>query len=216
MRETGADVDTSDAIGGYHGDELQTNSFFVLDGKRVEQADIFTKSVKELQFVQESIIYRCNTQTPLCKHVKRYRITSKGGIELTQDFEWLRAATISRAWLTMLPIKRLINTTSGAQITDHATRYPRYELEDVSVDGFTEIVTDVSDGDSVIIWGDTSNISAEVVFDVVPTTQAQMYIDNPAAYNKIYLDVTGSDSEVNVSIGDKWLSQTTFRLNTAN
>lgn len=211
IRESGG---KADAIGGYHGDELQTNSFFIADGKRYEQDAIFDLSVKELQFVQESVIYSCNTQTPICKHLKRYRIT-KDGIDLYQEFEWLVATSITNAWLTMLPIKRLINDTSGAQITDHATRYPGYTNEDITTSGFERVYTSVKDGDSVCIWGDSSGISAEVIFKKVATLNAEMYIDSPTAYNKVYLLGTGQ-GVYTTTVGEKWGQESIFKLNTSN
>ena len=211
IRESGG---KADAVGGYHGDELQTNSFFIVDGKRYAQDAVFDLNAKELQFVQESVIYSCNTQTPICKHLKRYRIT-KDGIDLYQEFEWIVATGIANAWLTMLPIKRLLNDTSGAQITDHATRYPSYALEDISTAGFSRVYTPVKDGDSVCIWGNTSGISAEVIFKKVATPTAEMYIDSPTAYNKIYLLGTGQ-GVYTTTVGEKWIQHSIFKLNTSN
>lgn len=219
LRESGG---KPDAIGGYHGDELQTNSFFLVDGIYYDQTALINTAAKEIQFVQESVIYSCNTQTPICNHVKRYRITT-AGIELTQDFEWLAATELDAAWLSMLPIKRNLDITTGELITDHGIRYPGYAVEDLSTytaDGSARVFTSAAAGDSMHVYGETSGISAEMILLETPgLPNADFHFSDASAYNKIYYNAIGAAAgspTYTTAIGEKWRQKTLYKVTTRN
>ncbi|MGO1254236.1 MAG: hypothetical protein ACTMIU_12950 [Alcaligenes aquatilis] len=219
MREAGG---KPDAVGGYHGDELQTNSFFLLDGIYYDQTAVINADCKVLEFVQESVIYSCNTQIPICNHIKRYEITPQG-IYLRQEFEWLRATELQDAWLAMFPIKRRLNSTTGAYITDGGVRMPGYAREDLSQhtsDGSARVFTEARDGFRMYAFAQSSGIAAEMHLVKTPgLPNADAHFSDASAYNKMYFDAKGQRGGTptyTAQVGEKWVQETVYKLDTKN
>ncbi len=220
IKESGA----ADYIGGVHGDEKLTAMHFWADGKPVSLASAATIICREVQFNQVATLYRCNTTTAevVATHVKDVSIYREGGsliIRPRQYVDWTQSLVIQAAMMPMLPIKRLVNDTSGAQVTDTAMRLPLNTPEDVSVDGFTPIVT-VGSLPKAKIWGATSGISAEVeVFAAPDNPTRSFYIANPTSYNKFYYSVAGNITGAvthTTTIGEKWFVDSQIKIRTAN
>lgn len=219
MREAGG---KPDAVGGYHGDELQTNSFFLLDGIYYDQTAVINADCKVLEFVQASVIYSCNTQIPICNHIKRYEITPQG-IYLRQEFEWLRATELQDAWLAMFPIKRRLNSTTGAYITDGGVRMPGYAREDLSQytsDGSGQVFTEAGDGFRMYAFAQSSGIAAEMHLVKTPgLPNADAHFSDASAYNKMYFDAKGQRGGTptyTAQVGEKWGQETVYKLDTKN
>lgn len=206
IQETGK----PDFIGGYHGDELLSQFHLLIDGVWRDATVAANYVCRRIEVVQVSTLYRCNTTTPVAGHIKRYDITARG-IEILQDVTWQVAMQLDKAFLAMLPIKRLLNDTSGDQVTDRVVRDPAYTLEDVSAAGFTEVrtVSKVAN-----LWGPTG-ISAEVeVLESPGLPNAGLTINSSNFYNKVYFDVCGP--AYTTTVGEKWRTRARYRLNTSN
>lgn len=211
-----------DYIGGFHGDEIKTHAELLLDGVEIPFDTPATLTGKKLQFVQRAKLYRCNTQTEVAEHAKHVTIhRDKGGatIRLQQHVQWSQSLVIEAAMLTMLPIKRLLNDTSGEQITAVAMRAPFYDKEDVSAAGFTQVV---SSGElpASQLWGPTG-ISAEVEILKHPGyADCGFYVSNAIYYNKLYYSVAGSAASGmggtahTTQVGEKWDVESVIRMTT--
>jgi hypothetical protein len=211
LRVTGA----ADHSGGVHGDELQTSSYFLIDGCYYAQDAVITTDVRELIFVQQSSIYFENTTTVLAERTKIMTVT-KSGIKNRQKIVFKSTASLFTAWVTMLPIKRKSNDdNTGAQITDKVIRFPDYVAEDVSSTAFTMTYTDVADGDYVVLSSVTSGISAKVKlsgFKNLPSPT--LHISNAGFYNKLYFSAIDSRvASYNVTVNETWQIDSEFVLN---
>lgn len=226
---------STDSVGGYHGDELLHDALFLIDGVPLAQTATATRrSVREVQVLQNSYVFDQNVQAifdpgtglptnAIAKHSKRYTFTPEG-IRISQRLEWLQARTLVSAWVTMFPILRNRDNTTGPLITDTALRSRLFETEDVSTwdAGMPLTYTPVSDGDSMSLWGATSGISGSVQFTKTPRLSNQkMYIStNTSAYNKVYFNLRGDssagDPEIVTTVGEAWEWEAFYQVNTAN
>ncbi len=180
---------TPDFHGGYHGYEHLT------DTQIIENAD-------SLGFIQNSNIYLQGTKdTCIATHSKHYTFRD-GALHLHQKLCWHTDANIDRAFLTMLPIRRL---EGDFQITDTA----RFEdtLYDISCEGHaTEISAEHTKiGSEVCVFGKKSGIYATVSVD----TPKRFFIQNTAQYNKVYYFYT---EHSDVKNGDVWTVNSTYRF----
>lgn len=225
----------SDSVGGYHGDELQHDMLFLVDGVPLSQtATVSLRGAREVQALQNSYVFDENVEAiidagtglptnAIAKHSKRYYFTAEG-IRIVQRLEWLQDRSLVSAWVAMLPILRNRDTTSGPLITDAGIRSRLFEVEDLSTWDDLEPVayTPVQDGDSVTLWGATSGISGKVQFTRTPNLPNQkVYIStNTSAYNKVYFnlrgDATTGDPLISASTGDVWEWESFYQINTAN
>lgn len=105
-----------DFIGGFHGDEHFSKVTLTIDGKEVPLNKEANYTGKEIRFVQNSIVNRCNTPGDnLIEHMKDYKVT-KNGIDLHQTAKWLQSTKINIAYLTMFTIMR---ESQNERITDY-------------------------------------------------------------------------------------------------
>lgn len=183
-----------DYMGGFHGDEIKTFAALFLDGVQIPFNTVATYVGKKLTLVQNSRLYRCNTQVEVATHVKRVTISRDDGglkIAMSQQVVWSKSLVLKAAMLTMLPIKRLIKDTTGEVITNTAMRAPYTSTEDVSTTGFAQVTTLGSLPDAQL-WGPTG-ISASVQILKHPgLPSCGFYISNAANYNKFYYSMAGS------------------------
>lgn len=220
-------VTISDAVGGYHGNEYQDESWFMIDGIRVPTTWTGDVRCGKLEFVQRSTIFRYGgAVTPIAEHIKHYTFEANR-IRLLQRLDWLISNTLTYAMFPMMPMRRLLLGETGDQITDTAFRHPSFVLEDVATAGFSQIFSQNSK--YIELWGETSGISVRMDFhtltingrplwgvpdgDPGSNENARLYIANPTEYNKIYMDF-GRDCPV--APGDVWESDVTYTINTTN
>ena len=211
-----------DYIGGYHGDEIKTFAAIFIDGVKIPFDTVATYVGKQLTFVQSADLYRCNTQTVVAVHTKRVRISHVEGnmqIDMSQQVNWSQSLVLESAMLTMLPIKRKLNDTSGEYITDTAIRAPYLGTEDCSVTDFTQITTLGSLPDAQL-WGPTG-ISASVEIIKHPGfADCGFYIASAIYYNKFYFSVAGSAVSTmggtthTTQPGEKWDVESVIRMTT--
>ena len=235
----------SDAVGGYHGDELLTDATFFVNGSPKAQTDtVALANVKSVGLIQNSYVYKENVEADMdaetgqqtglnaaIKHHKDYWITAEDGyITLRQRAEFLQDLSLVSAWTTLIPILRYMNLTSGPLITDRVMRSRNGIIQDIStwVDGSTPETLEVREGDRYLIYGTTSGICLEIIIDKLPRRpdgslvgNPKMYIStNTSAYNKFYNNLRGASAEgdpnINVVAGDVWLWQTRFKFTTSN
>lgn len=180
---------TPDFHGGYHGYEHLTDTQF-------------TENEDSLEFIQNSDIFLQGTRDRrIATHKKHYTFRD-GTLFLHQELKWEYDAHIDRAFLTMLPIRRL---EGDFNITDTACFEGK--LYDISREGHS---TDISPenkmfGREVCVFGKKSGIRATVTVD----TPKNLFIQNTPQYNKVYFFYT-EDSDV--KCGDVWTTNSTYRF----
>jgi hypothetical protein len=218
IKEDGA----PDHIGGYHGDEVKTSFVMLLDGVEVPLGVPATLVGKKLEYVQYAKLYRCNTQEEVATHMIRAVLSYADGgtkIHLTQKVVWSKALVISSAMLTMLPIKRLLNDSSGQVITDTAMRAPYASKEDVSTTGFVQINT-VGSLPEVKLWGPTGISASAEILKRPDIANCGFYIANAINYNKPYFSVAGTKVSTmggvthTTTIGETWDVESVIRMTT--
>ena len=159
-------VGTPDFHGGFHGYEKLLSTSF-----RPEEECLF--------FSQESRIVLQGTENePVAFHRKEYEFRD-GAVFLKQYLEWERSVEIDRAFLTMLPIRRMEGDFS---ITD--TALWNGEEYDIAKEGHkTPISSGCKEkGTSLTVLGKKSGIRATVTSSL----EKSLFVQNTAAYNKIY------------------------------
>lgn len=117
LRETGVQDDgiteykqAGDAVGGFHGDENITEApIFTLDGVTIELGASGTYTGTTLEFVQNSIIDRCNsTNENVAEHSQIYKIDTNG-IRVKRSLEFLTSDFVAmkgRSYLQMFTFVR--------------------------------------------------------------------------------------------------------------
>ncbi|HHF3172388.1 TPA: hypothetical protein ACPJ17_001118 [Vibrio alginolyticus] len=206
IREVGAD----DFIGGFHGDEILNLVTLTINGKEVLLSDS-QYIADSFTFYQASDLYSWYTGDIVAKHIKEYTF-SQVGFTLKQKIEWKKSIEISRAYLSMLPIKRKIDSTSGTQITDTSWYWPSGTVQDVSESGFPVIVS--NSDDEVWLEGAESRFRAEVKMTERPLLPGyNLFVHNSDAYNKIYFDIS---KQYTTRVGEVWETSTNYNLTTYN
>lgn len=218
IKERGA----PDYIGGFHGDEVKSTAVLLLDGVEIPLGTVGTYVGKQLQYVQRSTLYKCNTQTEVATRAQSLVLSHEHGhakIDMSQDVVWSQALVLEAAMLTMLPIKRLLDDSSGEVITDTGLRSPYLGKEDMSLTGFPQVAT-LGALPAVKIWG-PSGISASVEMLKHPGyADCGFYFANAIYYNKGYFSVAGSavstmgGSTHTTSIGEHWDVRSVIRMTT--
>ncbi|WP_300729046.1 hypothetical protein [Pseudomonas sp.] len=211
-----------DYMGGFHGDEIKTFAALFLDGVQIPFNTVATYVGKKLTLVQNSRLYRCNTQVEVATHVKRVTLSREDGglkIAISQQVVWSKSLVLKAAMLTMLPIKRLIKDTTGEVITNTAMRAPYTSIEDVSATGFAQVTTLGSLPDAQL-WGPTG-ISASVQILKHPgLPSCGFYIASAVNYNKFYYSVAGSTVSTmggtthTTQPGEAWDVESVIRMTT--
>ncbi|MGY5706828.1 hypothetical protein ACXHRA_23375 [Vibrio antiquarius] len=206
IREVGAD----DFMGGYHGDERLTSISLSVDGKPVSISD--SQFVAEnVSFNQVSELFSWHTGEVVAVHEKNYKFT-QSGVVLDQRIEWLSSLDLTRAYLTMFPIKRKIDYTEGAQITDTAWTWPSGDVQDVSYPGFKVNVS--YDDNEVWLEGAESRFRAEIKMTSRPDLPGySFFVTNADAYNKAYFDISGTYT---TTAGEVWETSSTYKITTYN
>ena len=219
---------SASSTGGYHGNELLVNSYFVHGEKIIASGEnVNEQTMDKIRLVQESVIFKPGVKANniksngICRHFQDYTFTAEG-IELIQKFVWLEPTTLVAGWITMLPILR---DKKGIQITDRAVRSSELGVEDISKFSLNGIdsqkYTPVSDGDFVHIWGRESGVSAIIQFVETPNVPTQkVYISSASIYNKLYFNIRGDakagDAPYKTKAGEVWRMITKYKVLTLN
>lgn len=104
------EYDTSDFIGGYHGDENNVYLSVMVDGKPIDTSDDYPISeCEEIMIVNKSIVNRCDT--PADELFTRYKISTWNKEKYTVRNRWITIAdsvNLSLVYMTMfsLPIAK--------------------------------------------------------------------------------------------------------------
>lgn len=202
----------ADHSGGVHGDELQTSSYFLIDGIYYDQDFLIDKEIKELVYVQKSNIYFEHTQNILCERLKVMTVT-KSGIHNYQKFIFKAVATLQTAWITMLPIRRKLGTLNdGANVTDTLIRFPGYELENVAETGFTQVYTPTEADYSYLLFSKFSGIKAKVKFLSMKGLPApNTHVSSAIQYNKLYFSaIYGRGQKYETKVDEVWELETEY------
>lgn len=217
IREKGVE----DSVGTYHGDEVLKSAYFIIDGRVYLAASLFDViNPASFEFVQESDLYRCNTQTKIAKVLRRYEWQDNGFV-LTQRIEWMAAVVVQDAWLAMIPSYRKSDNGNGLQVTDSAMRTSNGIVTrdvNMSVPDFAMVDTPFYDGDVAKLWGVTSGIAFDLEIIESPNLPEQtLHFSSAAAYNKFYFDVTGyRKNDYLTAIDEVWKCKAKFGVYTAN
>lgn len=208
-----------DAAGGYHGDEIYTKAYFIVDGRYYPEDAVFSGDFKEIRFIQESdLLEGTATGAVFAKHIKNYSIT-KDGLRLEQTVKFVRDINIRNIWLGSLCIRRNLNGATGELITSTAI-YPSYEVVDVSVtEGFERIARPIKTGQTMTITGDIG-LSASIKVLDVNFEGYNVHVHNDAAYNKLYfnaLPYSNTETLSNaITAGTEFKSTLLYKINTSN
>lgn len=206
-----------DYSGTYHGDEVLTDAYFIIDDLVRSQGSSFDVTNAKLEFVQKSKLYRCNTQTEIAT-VYRHYLWEGNGFTLEQKIEFSVAFAVKSAFLAMIPAKRTVTNSGGAQITDSGLRMYDgiiYKDVDMSTAAFERYTTPVTDGARYKLWGETSRYSFGLELIETPNLpNADFHFANTAPYNKAYFDAKGyNKDDYNTTIGEIWKTKARFSVN---
>lgn len=212
----------TDALGSAHGWETFYNCNFYIDGELVDPLGV--KTIYKGAFfeaVQGSNFVTVDNSAVRAKSMKKWEVKN-GVIKINNSIQWLMPTTVTaNSYLSMCSLLRK-SEDGTKQITDTATANNNYLNYDVSEEGFTTEI--FSDGNnpkrtSIIVWGDFVKVEMEVSKrevvrangTILPKgfSDAGMYIQNTALYNKIY-GRFGSDS---AGVGDVYNVETIYRIN---
>tara|TARA_R110002020_G_scaffold294387_1_gene510205 strand:+ start:345 stop:1832 length:1488 start_codon:yes stop_codon:yes gene_type:complete len=213
LREDGA----ADFMGTYHGDDITTSVYFIVDDNVYGQTESFDiTNFDSLQVIQTGHLYRDNTSTLVADYYREH-VYSKQGFDLKQSITWQAVMSIG-GYMSMIPI---IRNWNDGQITDRGLRIngSTMTVENLTNEGFAEVSTDFGVGASAKIWGTTSGISASLkvlaVSDTLPDPDFQ-FSPKPI-YNKLYWNATGyNNSRQTTAMGEVWATTTQFNVTTKN
>ncbi len=140
-------------------------------------------------------------------------------IDMSQQVLWSQVLELEVAMLTMLPIKRLLDETTGEVITNTALRSPYLGKEDVSTAGFpqvgtVEIIARCADLRAYRDLRERSDVEASGHAD------CGFYIANPTYYSKFYYSVAGSavamgSSTHTTTAGEHWDVRSVIKMTTS-
>ncbi len=211
-----------DYSGGAHGDEYQENYSFLVDGVPKSLGSGSSFVCKRFELIQVSHVLG-HMQDNLSENINFNRTLhltfEKQRMNQKQQIRWVKSIVVRTAYQAMLPIRRLIQVTTGEQITTTAMRSQLYQLENVSVEGFPMVFT-FGYLPEAKIWGDTG-ISAQIIPKKYPSiASCNFYISNPNLYNKFYFSLAGEDSgaagalRYTTTAGEVWDSEFDFIFDT--
>lgn len=208
---------TKDFVGGYHGDELLTDVYFLVNGVRKNQDFTVTGKAKsrEITLVQKSIIYFQGTNTPLAEHLKIVNFT-KDAINVKQQLKVLTEVTVNPFYMCMLPIMRL---SDGIQVTDASSRSDDYfiSIDDNSVGGLPRRYSTVDKPLIIRQWGTATGFSSKTTIhkmtQLVQTNNAFIQLlTSGASYNKLYVSPTNVNTAYTIAANTVLESDVTYQL----
>ena len=184
--------------GSAHGDEVHSTFSVLADGVKVDILTAQTIRCSQLEMIQVSEL----TAPPSSAHagqvvadtIKRWVFKEKGDHKFYHKVTWKTIETLTDTYMFMVPIKRKLNGSTGAQITDSAIRGPLYEEIDVTENTHPQefLRQDAFDG-QVRIWSNVSGYSVGVkILKGWDKPDREFFVSKSDSYNKLYFDYTGS------------------------
>ncbi len=113
--------------------------------------------------------------------------------------------------LTYLEMSPMYRDDGVDQITHTGLRSPKYEEEDVSASGFTQVLTTA---DRVKLYGDEYSLEVEILSGDWDKAGRRVWISNSALYNKVYFEFTGTNFSFNTGDTIAFVSRT--KIQTVN
>lgn len=194
-----------DFTGTYHGYEKTESVGLYADNKKVSLGKI---NANKFSVITRGYLVRQGTEDEnICDFVRVYDFEN-GKLKLTQKFNWNDDFTFNNAYITMLPIKRTLNSDgTGLNVTNTLMSSHDYIEYDVSTDNPNiPIKTRTKGVGTVQIWGENIGVKATVKIKD-PNIEPMVYLWQAPQYNKVYFSY-GQNFSVNN--GDKWEIETTF------
>ena len=201
LKEVGA----KDFIGGLaHGDEIMSDMLFLLDGLPIDLTSNGIYTGNKITILENSVMNRVDRlDDKVAKHVRYYEIT-KDDIIITQKVEWLQSLTMTKSYLTMLPIARTIGATEdGEYITNKGFKNNYFNILDLSY-GHNNVLYENGVSEAVI-WNDGAGYKVFAKVEILESNElpnANMAFSGAANYNKLYFDYCGD--EYKTSVGEIW------------
>lgn len=212
---------TKDFVGGFHGDELMSIAYFMVDGVYRDQDFLQSSEIpfKELQLIQKSTIYYQGTDSQLAEHFKIVTFNSSG-VNVKQKLNILASNGLNVAssgfYTAMLPIMR---NQSSVNVTNKSTRSDNYfsEIDDNSQLGFPKKFSTLSDGFIVKQWGDAGYSSRSIINKgTVLDASKNLYIQSANTgtdYNKLYVSPVDVEKTAFIEKGKIIEFDVTYNIN---
>ena len=205
------DEKMSDFVGGFHGDERLTDAVLKIDGEEVDLSVAAAYKCASVEFVQNSVINRCDTADyKLANHKKSYAVT-KDGVTLNQEIEWLEDVNLIDYYYCMFPVDSDVTDYvryfyNGNEIVFDAGNNPGYQS--VPIIGVNEAT----------VYGDKSGYYANVKF--IPESICTVYptefffqVREAAHDTKVYIGNYNDNTQV--AKGTFWKWQNIYQLDLA-
>jgi hypothetical protein len=189
-----------DNVGGSnHGDEIIKSATMFIDGVKTSLDSAKSTECKSVKLIVKSDLYKDTqftngTLTKFAEHMKIYDFTSDG-IKLYQEVKFLESLQLMNCYMGMMPVRRLEDGATGAQITNEAMRDYDYVVYGVSTEGFNnDLLTKRKGVKNAWAWGTGSGISTgiEILNREAWLTGEGNIFKNEPQYNKYYFDYCGS------------------------
>lgn len=197
----------ADYTGGYHGDEKYTDIHFFLDGEDLDLTSSFTKKGNHFEFIITSNMYdTLNDITDVVAvHYKRTIITDDGYI--TQNRVVFQKST-------------LLNEVFAGLCCVSKEVASKWFAEDLVVhtcvgDSTSTFPTIVSEKPVVCFYNPTNNVMVEVTSEIIYGIEPEILklsIWDRSGDTKFYYRSPGNTTSLNVSQGDEYKVELTFKL----
>lgn len=193
--------DRPDFIGGFaHGDEIMSESLFLLDGKKTDVRALTERT--EFECLEVSVSSKgydpLDSKTHAVNHEKRY-VFNEDGIRVWQRVEWLQDYTLDRAFLAMYPPAK---TCTDTYFTNLSPEPKKIDLENDRI-----MEKDVT---SATVFGKDSGLSFTMTtsgFDENHPPVFTITDNGGGVYNKMYYSYSRGED---VKKGDVWQATTTY------
>lgn len=202
---------SDDFVGTYHGGEVLSSFTVTADGVVKSGSASFWAS--ELVLVQNSTVYRRDTESTDIATVVRTWTFDKDGLTLNQVVTWTVSALLDSAYLGMCPIKRVIGSN---QVTDRYNRDADPKtVHDVSSATFgAPGTTAVINVGKASVWGSASGITVTMAAVTASALANEtQFISDAEVYNKLYFDWCGSYTP---ALSEVWTSEYHYEITTGN
>lgn len=208
---THSESEPKDYVGGYHGDELATDTKFYVDGLLKSEDFVQTNSsASTIELVQKSIIYYQSSDRQLCEHYKHIKIDAEC-ITVKQKIKFLATVHLSNAWIAMLPVNRDNNNIS---ITTHSATSDDYFVgtHDNTSNNFPQRIIPVVNGTTIKQWSNTSGYFFETRIKKAANVHSGQYAYvAPSHYNKLYIGAIAVGGST-VQNGEEWTTEAVYKF----
>ncbi len=199
----------SDFVGGdHHGNEFLTDAYLLIDGIEFDTATPIEIGAETVTFVQNSVVYELGTggEVQLAQKTTTWEM-NRAEVVIAHSIRWQADTDLRNCFLTMVPIHRF--SGAGERITDTGARSPRWEREDISIEGFP---IQYSKSNHARAWSKVGAFSVDAKIEegwVKPGRQFNF--NNAGGYNKMYFDFCGNTS---VKDDEEWRTKSVIKMRT--